>query len=179
MLVPGPWQCHATVTEPDLTRFRLAWRRERAAGEPDQLVSVVMYNPAREGEPVQGGVRDGATHRRVRALLNWATEIRVVNLSPVRTTKPVLARSYDLTVEYADQDQDEAIRWACEAPVVVVAWGAGARTPRMERCRRLVLDLAGERLHCWGLTGGGEPMHPSPLGRIPPGAPLVRYAPKG
>lgn len=137
-----------------------------------------MFNPGLEGEvQADGSVRDGATHRRVRALLAGATEILVANLSPVRSTKPVEARRAceALVDPDLDQQQADALAWACSAPVVVAAWGAGPFTARMERSRAEVLRLATGRLWCWGTTREGHPLHPSPLGRVGAGAELVRW----
>lgn len=190
LTVPAPWTCTADVKPGSPLRFRLAWTRPPADDQP-RLISVVMYNPAFEGEvygynvQVQHSavtrstpmVRDGATHRRVRSLLCDATEIRVVNLSPIRTTKPVEARRAckALTGAEVNREQADALVWACEAPAVVVAWGAGPFTARMERSRAEVLRLAYGRLWCWGTTQEGHPLHPSPLGRVGAGAELVRF----
>lgn len=188
--VPAPWTCTADVKPGSPLRFRLAWTRP-PADDPPRLIGVVMYNPAFEGEvygynvQVQHGtvtrstpmVRDGATHRRVRSMLCDATEIRVVNLSPVRTTKPAEARRAckALTGAEVNREQADALAWACEAPAVVAAWGAGPFTERMDRSRAEVLRLAQGRLWCWGTTQEGHPLHPSPLGRVGAGAELVRF----
>lgn len=190
LTVPAPWTCTADVKPGSPLRFRLAWTRP-PADDPPRLIGVVMYNPAFEGEvygynaKVQHGtvtrstpmVRDGATHRRVRSLLADATEIRVVNLSPVRTTKPVEARRACKALVDRDVElqQAHALAWACEAPTVVAAWGAGPFTARMERSRAEVLRLAQGRLWCWGTTQDGHPLHPSPLGRVGSDAELVRF----
>ncbi len=190
LTVPAPWTCTADVKPGSPLRFRLAWTRP-PADDPPRLISVVMYNPAMEGQvynyeavtmhgvvvgtaPI---VMDGATHRRVRSLLCDATEIRVVNLSPIRSTKPVEARRAckALTGAEVDREQADALAWACEAPAVVAAWGAGPFTARMERSRAEVLRLAQGRMWCWGTTQEGHPLHPSPLGRVEAGAELVRF----
>lgn len=190
LTVPAPWTCTADVKPGSPLRFRLAWTRP-PADDPPKLIGVVMYNPAFEGEvygyaaTVQHGtvtrstpmVRDGATHRRVRSLLCDATEIRVVNLSPVRSTKPVEARRAckALVDREVELQQADALTWACKAPVVVAAWGAGARTPRMAWSLSVVEMLAGDKFWCWGTTPAGEPLHPSPLGRVRLDEKLVRY----
>lgn len=190
LTVPAPWTCTADVKPGSPLRFRLAWTRP-PADDPPRLISVVMYNPAFEGEvygynvQVQHSavtrstpmVRDGATHRRVRSLLCDATEIRVVNLSPVRTTKPVEARRACKALVDRDVElqQADALDWACKAPVVVAAWGSGALTPRMAWSLSVVQVLAYGRLWCWGTTQEGHPLHPSPLGRVGAGAELVRF----
>lgn len=189
LTVPSSWTCSPIVPAGAETRHRLCWT---SRDEPRTLIGVVMYNPSMEGEivghEVRAGapkssepvIRDGHTHRRVRALLTQEfgpVEIRVVNLSPVRATKPEAAReACRMLPLYASQAEEEAaLRWACEGPVVVAAWGAGLRTSRMERSRSLVLDLAADRLWCWGTSSGGEPLHPSPLGQVAQDARLQRY----
>lgn len=178
LTVPAPWTCITDVAATDPLRFRLAWKRIPAPDQPEIVVGVVMYNPAMEGSTLpDGSTLDGATHRRVRALLSYATEIRVANLSPVRTTKPAVARQACKALTGAeDQEQADALAWACKAPVVVAAWGASARTPRMAWSLSVVRMLARDRLWCWGTTPAGEPLHPSPLGRVRLEAKLVRYA---
>lgn len=179
LTVPAPWTCTTDVTATDPLRFRLAWKRTPAPDQPEIIVGVVMYNPAMEGSTLpDGSTLDGATHRRVRALLSHATEIRVANLSPVRTAKPDEARRAckALVDREVELQQADALAWACKAPVVVAAWGAGTRTPRMAWSLSVVGMLARDRLWCWGTTPAGEPLHPSPLGRVRLDAKLVRYA---
>lgn len=180
MTVPPPWTCTADVKPEDPVRFRLAWTRPPAPGEAPSVVGVIMYNPALEGSRLpDGSTLDGATHRRVRALLSAYTEIRVANLSPVRSTKPAEARKMDRMLDGGLDlalQQGAALAWACEAPVVVVAWGAGDFTPRMRGSLDIVLQLAQGKLWCWGTTPGGDPLHPSPLGRVPDGAALDRWS---
>lgn len=178
LTVPAPWTCITDVAATDPLRFRLAWKRTPATDQPENIVGVVMYNPAMEGSTLpDGSTLDGATHRRVRALLSHATEIRVANLSPVRTTKPDEARracrGYPMPMLCSEQV--EALKWACEASVVVAAWGTGARTARMAWSLSVALEAAAGRLWCWGTTPAGEPLHPSPLGRVRLDAKLVRY----
>lgn len=178
LIVPPPWTCVADVQPADVLRFRLTWTRPVQAGESPAVIGVVMYNPAMEGSALpDGSTLDGATHRRVRALLAAYSEIRVANLSPVRTTKPDRARKLcaDLPMTEHRLDQRHAIRWACEAPVVVAAWGAGARTERMAWSLELVREWARDRIWCWGTTPAGDPLHPSPLGRVPAGAELQPF----
>lgn len=176
MKVTGPWVAGSTVLVGSGVRFRMTWTRSST----DLVqIGIVMFNPGLEGEALEdGSIRDGATHRRVRALLAGATEFRVANLSPVRTTKPVVARlaCKALIDPDVDQQQADALAWACEAPVVVAAWGAGPFTARMERSRAEVVRLARGRLWCWGTTREGHPLHPSPLGRVGAGAELVRWS---
>lgn len=178
LVVRPPWTCTANVQPEDPLRFRLTWTRPVAEGERPAVAGVVMYNPALEGSTVaDGSTLDGATHRRVRALLAAYTEIRVANLSPVRSTKPVEARRACKALVNRDVElqQADALGWVCKAPVVVAAWGSGALTPRMAWSRAVVKVLAYDRLWCWSTTPSGEPLHPSPLGRVPDGAELVRF----
>lgn len=182
LTVPPPWFCVADVKPDDPLRFRLTWTRPPASGEAPSTVGVVMYNPAMEGSTLPGGsTLDGATHRRVRRLLAAYTEIRVANLSPIRGTKPVDARRAcrDLPMPVGCSDQAEALIWACEPDVVVVGWGAGEHTARMRWSLDLVIEGARGKLWCWGTTPGGDPLHPSPLGRVPDGAELVRWTAGG
>jgi hypothetical protein len=192
--VPAPWRLGTPpVLEDALLRFKLSWVRD---GDP-RVVGVIMYNPAREGEQLGDGIRDGATHRRVRHLLRDFTEIRVANLSPHRSTKPretsswesvidkvpsllsqgLLAR--DLDGEDLEQQRLSAIRWACEAPVVVVAWGAGYLWKTMKAARAEAIRAGYGRLFCWGATMAGEPWHPSPLNlRLTRDATLETWRPR-
>ncbi len=180
LIVPPPWNCSAGVKPEDPVRFRLAWTRPPAPGEAPSVVGVIMYNPALEGLKLpDGSTLDGATHRRVRALLAAYTEIRVANLSPVRSTKPVEARKADRTLPaevWQPDQQDKALWWACEPKVVVAAWGAGDLTTRMRWSLEVAMGYARTRFWCWGTTPSGDPLHPSPLGRVPDGAMLDRWS---
>lgn len=176
LVVPEPWSC---VCDGDArVRHRLTWTRHPGSSGVS-IVGVVMYNPGWEGQRLPDGrTLDGATHRRVRALLGDATEIRVANLSPVRETKPALARRACQARPWSgdlEPEQASALAWVCAAPLVVVGWGAGSLTPRMEASRGRVLDLCAGRLWCWGTTPAGHPLHPSPLGRVEADAALVRF----
>ena len=193
MNVPAPWNLGTPAPKPgDPMRYRLSWVRDPQPAEAPMFSGVIMYNPAFEGEVLgfrvtaENGtiiesvplIRDGATHRRVRSLLSDFTEIRVVNLSPIRGTRPKDARRADeLTCSdplIMDQ-QREAIRWACDADVVVAAWGGDPLTANMTAHRDYALHRCRDRLMCWGTTAKGAPLHPSPLGRIPKGATLKPY----
>ena len=151
------------------------------------------------GYPVSAGSRlvsDGPTHRRVRKLLSAYTEIRVANLSPFRGAKPADAVRWegsvaevpgyleqgqlalDLAGRTLDDARREALAWACSAPTVVVAWGAGRLPPAMAAARQHVLDLARGRMFCWGQTPAGCPYHPSPLNpNVTPATSLRPWSP--
>lgn len=199
MIVPSPWRMGTPAFPSDaLLRFKLSWMRDVEADEAPRTVGVIMYNPANEGELLDGVIRDGATHRRVRGLLSNYTEIRVANLSPYRGTKPEQAYSWerlavsevgvgllgqgllarDLAGSALDAARLDALAWACGAPEVVVAWGAGRLSTAMEQARQHVLALAEGRMFCWGQTPAGAPYHPSPLNRIiAPNTPLRPWSP--
>lgn len=188
LIVPPPWRL-GTLPVPHgaILRHRLEWVRDPEPEEAPSLVSVIMYNPAGEGEelPTWGmngrhNILDGMTHRRARGFLSYYTSIRVANLSPYRSTKPRDAQKYeDVRFDCAgpDHHQIASIRWACRAPVVVCAWGAGRRPGWMGVSREMVYELARDRLWCWGETPAGDPLHPSPLGQVKNGAVLVRFSP--
>jgi hypothetical protein len=189
LIVPLPWRLGTTpVQHGAILRHRLEWVRDPSPGQAPSTVGVVMYNPAGEGEellilgsPDQVATMDGMTHRRVRGFLASYTSIRVANLSPYRTTLTAECRRWERaqteTRWRITDDQRDAIQWACEAPVVVCAWGGGAQVGMMAKTRKLVCGLAEGRLWCWGETPDGDPLHPSPLGRVPKGAVLARFSP--
>lgn len=194
LIVQPPWRLGTPpVQHGAILRHRLGWVRDPPPGQAPSTVGVVMYNPAGEGEAVyktradgQGpsvfiGILDGMTHRRVRGFLAPYTSIRVANLSPYRTTLTAECRCWERaqteTRWRITDDQQEAIAWACEAPVVVCAWGGGAQVGMMAKTREMVYGLAEGRLWCWGETPDGDPLHPSPLGKVPAGAVLARFSP--
>lgn len=197
MIVPSPWRMGTPAFPSDaLLRFKLSWVRDVKAGEAPSTIGVIMYNPANEGELLDDVIRDGATHRRVRGLLSGYTEIRVANLSPFRGAKPGAAYTWERVIEETPgllsqgllaRDLDgrsleearlEALAWACAAPEVVVAWGAGRLSTAMEQARQHVLALAKGRMFCWGQTPSSAPYHPSPLNRIiTPNTPLRPWRP--
>ena len=192
LIVPPPWSLGTPAVPHGATlRHRLEWVRDPSPGQAPSTVGVCMYNPAGEGEVVgatmvAGEIRgpailDGMTHRRIRGFLSSYTSIRVANLSPYRTTLTAECRRWERaqteTRWRITDDQREAIAWACEAPVVVCAWGGGAQVGMMAKMRELVYRLAEGRLWCWGETPDGDPLHPSPLGKVPAGAVLARFSP--
>ena len=103
-------------------------------------------------------------------LLRDFTEIRVANLSPWRSSKPNEAKRLEFVKGVKAEwrmEQQAALEWVAEAGVVVVAWGSEKLTPFMELSKHTLSEILGDRkVFCWGFSASGDPLHPSPLGRV-------------
>jgi len=138
--------------------YRLQLRR--ALGGAGPRLGWIMLNPS-----TADGQADDPTIRRVRGFSeDWgAGELEVVNLFPLRATRPEALLAVPESVRLGPQGlADAAIAQLCAgAAAVVLAWGAqGARYP--DRVRAVLAQVAASNVQalCLGLTAGGQPRHP-------------------
>jgi hypothetical protein len=135
---------------------------------PGPLACFIMLNPstanATEDDPA-------LTRCRVIARREGFDGLRIVNLFALRSTDPAVLLHHPDPV---GPDNDQAITGAVRsAGMVIAAWGANAKRPKLRARRNEVLAmLPGVALWCPGTTREGEPCHP---GRLALSTPLVPW----
>lgn len=126
-------------------------------GATHREVVWVMLNPS-----TADAATDDPTIRRVRGFTERAgyTAFTVVNLTPVRATKPK-DLSPELIAEHHQANMDYVRGLCIGAEVLVAAWGASPLVrvgSPLHQCAKTVLDFHG--VVCLGKTKQGHPRHP-------------------
>lgn len=154
----------------DCGRWR--WRLDRPIGDSPVVAAVFGINPS-----TADALRDDPTVRKWRGFglrLGWGRVI-VGNVFAWRAANVrELARAADLFGPDYERHLDDIIR---DADILVPCWGARGKIPRALRPEldrmKARLAASGKPMHCWGMTGSGDPCHPLTLGYV---TPLVPYA---
>lgn len=135
--------------------YRYALRRSVVPAPSNRSpILFIMLNPSTADADV-----DDATIRRCRGFTSaWGYDgLTVVNLYALRSTNPAALWSHADPVGPVNDTWIEIE--ARRSPFVVVAWGANARPDRVREVVDM-LQVAGVRLRCLGITKSGAPRHP-------------------
>ncbi|NOJ96672.1 DUF1643 domain-containing protein [Corallococcus coralloides] len=150
-MTPRYLDAGATLSECGLYRYRLV---RRWSAQDDRRVLFVMLNPS-----VADGQQDDPTLRRCVGFAQaWGYgALTLCNLFAFRATDPAdLMPAKDAVGPLNDAALESA---ACEASLVVGAWGAHRLVP--QRAPAVLALLRRHRpVHALALTGAGEPRHP-------------------
>jgi hypothetical protein len=140
----------ATISDCGIYRYKL-WRTWDGTLPP---VTFVMLNPSTADHE-----RDDPTIRRCLDFARrWGCgSLRVVNLFALRSPDPAALRT---AADAVGPENDGTILEACGAGLTVAAWGAHPFAVRRVRRVLELLNGAGARLRCLGVTKEGHPRHP-------------------
>lgn len=134
------------------------YRLDRIWNEEKARIAFVMLNPS----TADGQADDPTIRRCIRFACDWGFgQLTVVNLSPLRSPKPLLLRGARYSWEVFERNIDTIKDVIYESDIVVAAWGAHpiiARHPLFE-ASQLVWQAHG-KLGLLGKTKSGYPQHP-------------------
>ena len=136
-------------------RYRYLLTRKSELQHPENGTALfVMLNPSTADAEL-----DDATIRRCRRFArDWGCAgITVANLYAFRATKPADLWTSDDPV--GPENDLQLYSLAREYGDVICAWGANAKSERVQQVVR-ILEGAGARLWCLGVTKSGAPRHP-------------------
>lgn len=162
----------ATLSADGAYRFRLDrdWRHENAGlfggeglDQAPRIVVWVMANPSTADHAVD----DPTIRRIVRFSRAWGFDaLRVVNLSPFRSSTPAEAHEHVLPGEVYLRNLGQVVDSTWGAERVVAAWG-NVGAPLMTGALRTQILHASPV--CLGTTAAGNPKHPLARGahRVP------------
>lgn len=153
-------KCHAEYSK---GKYRYALYRCVDADSDKGTVVFVMLNPSKAHEMCKP---DDPTIRRCKGFAKlWGYgQLVVVNLSPLRATKPKKLRELKAAgheppcVQQANLDILK--RGAAMADKIVLAWGANGT---WDMGVKRVLQPCVDKVYCLGTTKKGHPKHPLPV----------------
>jgi hypothetical protein len=140
----------ASYSDCGLYRYSL-WR---AWGDGAGTILWIMLNPSRADHLGNNDPTIERCERRSVAL--GFGRMEVVNLFALRSPYPKALREADDPV--GPLNDAGIVQRAARAALILCAWGShGGLMARADEVRAL---LAGQKLHCLGVTQSGEPAHP-------------------